>query len=101
MEAEPAALLSRELTMICKDQQSKAGKAEYALTCKSLQTPAPPPHTSLPVWVGTSYMIPIVYRAIEAYSVPGLIVYRGDCLGLLHLLGVLVCLGFLQCLGLL
>ena len=51
--------------------------------------------------VGTSYMIPIMYRDIDSYSVLRLIVYRGDCLGLLNLLGVLEVLGLLACLGLL
>ena len=31
-------------------------------------------------WRGTSYMIPIVYRFIDSYSVLRLIVYRGTCL---------------------
>ena len=31
-------------------------------------------------WVGTSYMIPTVYRDIDSYSVLHLIVYRGTCL---------------------
>ena len=46
LRLNPADILSRELTMIRKDHQSKAGKLIYAITCKPLQTRRPP-HSSL------------------------------------------------------
>ena len=55
--------------------------------------------------VGTSYMIPIMYRYIDSYSAVFLLVFRGTwltyVLGLLQCLGLLVCLGLLLCLVLL